>query len=89
MRTTLTLDEDLAARLKELAFKSGKTFKKVVNEALRSGLEAGQRPPRRRRYQLRPASLGGVRPGVDLDRALGLADSLEDEAIARKLELRK
>jgi hypothetical protein len=34
-------------------------------------------------------SLGGVTPGVDLDKALRLAEALEDEAIARKLEMRK
>jgi hypothetical protein len=28
-------------------------------------------------------------PGIDLDKALKLADALEDEALARKLELRK
>lgn len=89
VRTTLTLDDDLAARLKEAAFKTGKPFKQVVNETLRRGLAAGERRPRRKRYRLRPAPLGGVRPGVDLDRALALADALADEAIARKLELRK
>ena len=89
MRTTLTLDDELAVKLKEVAFKSGKSFKAVVNEILRRGLEAGRQPPRRKRYRLRPSSLGGVRPGVDIDRALRLADSLEDEAIARKLEQRK
>ena len=59
------------------------------------------RPPRRyllrrrryllrpRRYRLRPVSLGGVRPGINLDQALRLADALDDEALAHKLELRK
>ena len=35
------------------------------------------------------APLGGVRPGFNLDKALQLSDALEDEGIARKLELRK
>jgi hypothetical protein len=88
MRTTLTLDDDLAAALKEKAYRSGAPFRKVVNEALRAGLsEAGRHPARR--YRLRSASLGGVLPGVDLDRALRLADSLEDVEQARKLEMRK
>ncbi len=89
VRTTLTLDDDLAARLKEAAFRSGRSFKEVVNETLRQGLDSAERRPRRRRYRLRPASLGSVRQGVDLDRALGLADTLEDDEIARKLEQRK
>lgn len=46
-------------------------------------------PPRTKAYRLEPAPLGGVEPGVDLDKALRLADALEDEGVARKLELRK
>lgn len=89
MRTTLTLDDDLAAALKEAAHRGGKSFKATVNETLRAGLAAGGEPPRRKRYRVAPARLGGVRPGIDLDKALRLADALEDEAIARKLEQRK
>ena len=88
MRTTLTLESDVARELKEETRRSGRTFKRVVNEALRAGL-ATQRLKPARRYRLRPASLGGVLPGIDLDRALRLAEVLEDEAVARKLELRK
>lgn len=89
MRTTLTLDDDLASALKEIAYRSGKSFKATVNETLRAGL--GERPaaPQAKRYRLEPASLGSVQPGIDLDRALRLADALEDEGVARKLELRK
>jgi hypothetical protein len=89
MRTTLTLDDDLAIALKETAHRSGTSFKAAVNETLRAGLAARHAPPRPTRYRLRPASLGGPLPGIDLDRALRLADALEDEGIARKLELRK
>ena len=88
MRTTLTLDDDLAEELRTLAHRTRRSFKRVVNEALRAGL-AGHQKTRPRRYRLEPASLGGVRPGFDLDKALQLADALEDEGIARKLELRK
>lgn len=87
MRTTLTLDDDVGIELKRLARKTGRPFKELVNATLRAGLRAQAAPPRP--YRLVAASLGGVMPGVDLDRALRLADSLEDEAIARKLELRK
>ena len=41
MRTTLTLDEQIAKALKEVAHRTGKPFKQVVNEALRAGLAAG------------------------------------------------
>ena len=88
MRTTLTLNADVAADLKRRARRSGRPFRDVVNEALRIGLRA-QTAPAARRYRLHPVSLGGVTPGIDLDRVLRLADALEDEAIARKLEMRK
>lgn len=87
MRTTLTIDDETARRLKERAHRTRRSFKEVVNEALRSGLERG--PARPRRYRLKPAPLGGVRPGIDLDKALRLSDAMEDEGLARKLELRK
>ena len=88
MRTTLTLDDELAEELRTLAHRTRRSFKQVVNEALRTGL-AGHRQNRPRRYRLEPASLGGVRLGFNLDKALQLSDALEDEGIARKLELRK
>ncbi len=89
MRTTLTLDEDVATALKEAAYRTGRSFKAAVNMTLRAGLTALETPPKRKRYRVVPASLGGVKPGVDLDKALQLADALEDEGVARKLELRK
>jgi hypothetical protein len=85
----LTLDDDLAARLKKLAFEQDKPFKQVVNETLRSGLDAAHRPPRARRYRLEPVAMGEPRHDVDLVKALQLADALEDVAIARELEARK
>lgn len=88
MRTTLTLDDQVARELKELAHRAGKPFKDVLNETLRNGLCAKHsRPPKA--YRLATVSLGGVRAGVNLDKALSIADAIEDEEIARKLELRK
>jgi hypothetical protein len=89
VRTTITLDDDVFKRLKETAHRDGKPFKQVVNETLRHGIAANDAPPRARRYRLDPTSLGGTLPDIDLDRALRLADALEDEAIVRKLEARK
>jgi hypothetical protein len=40
MRTTLTLDPDVAARLRQSAEASGRPYKQVVNQALRAGLDA-------------------------------------------------
>ena len=46
MRTTLTLDDDVAVRLEREVRKRGGSFKSVVNDLLRAGLDA--RPPRRK-----------------------------------------
>lgn len=71
MRTTLTIDDKIAEALKKRAFESGKSFKQVVNETLRAGLEGDL--PKKRRYQLCPVSMGQVRPGVNLDKANQIA----------------
>jgi hypothetical protein len=88
MRTTLTIDDGLAKALKELAHRSNKPFKQVVNETLRAGLSAAQ-TRHGKPYRLKPAALGGVLPGIDLDRALALADAIEDQEVAAKMRLRK
>jgi len=89
MRTTLTIDDRIAKALKALAHRSGKSFKQILNETLQAGLAAREAPAKARPYWVKPASLGGVLPGVDLTKAVQLAGSLEDEEIARKLALRK
>ncbi len=76
MRTTVTLDPDLANRLKEVARERRITFTSAINAALRAGLEAGN--VERGKYREKTYDLG-VRPGVDLTKALPLAAALEDE----------
>lgn len=59
MRTTLTLDDDVAARLERVREKRRQTLKAVVNEALRAGLEALDKPrPAAKPYRIRPFNLG-------------------------------
>lgn len=84
MQTTLTLDDEVAEELKEVADRAGKPFTEVVNETLRKGLHpADALSPKP--YRLETFSLG-VR---DIDKARHMADALEDEEIARKLEMGK
>ena len=57
MRTTLTLDDDVAVKLRAAA--KGRSFKDVVNETLRAGLTAlEKRAPPRKRYRTRGFDLG-------------------------------
>jgi hypothetical protein len=84
----MTIDDRIAKALKALAHRTGKPFKQVVNETLQKGLLAADaRKPRL--YRLKPVPLGGALPGVDLDKALRLSSAIEDEEIARELDLRK
>jgi Ribbon-helix-helix protein, copG family len=85
MRTTVTIDPDLDAKFRRIARERGISFKEALNAALREGLGAHAST---RRYRLTARPLG-LRPGIDLDRALRLASALEDEETVRKLELRK
>jgi hypothetical protein len=85
-RTTVTLDPDVDAKLKQLARERGVSFKIALNDAIRLGIgrAAGEEEP----YDV-PARALGVRPGVNLDKSLRLASELEDSELVRKLELRK
>lgn len=89
MRTTLTIDDEIASRLKEIAYRTGKSFKSVVNESLRAGITGSADVPAPKSFRLRPASLGEVVGPYNIDKALLLADRIEDEEIARKLQMRK
>ena len=84
MRTTLTLDRDVAERLRSEMRRTGKSLKATVNEALRLGLRLRGKPPRAPRFEVQPHSFG-FKPGVDLDRMNQLVDELEVEETARKL----
>jgi hypothetical protein len=56
VRTTLTLDDDVASLLKKEARKAGEPFKQVVNRYLRLGLTAAKLPARKR-FVVRPWNL--------------------------------
>jgi len=81
MRTTFTLDDDIAERLKDLARRERVSFRRVVNETLRRGLSAqeprGRRPARFRVEPFRSA----FRPGVDPLRLNQLVDDLEARGV--------
>ena len=85
MRTTLTLDSDVADALKEQARREDKPFKQVVNDLLRRGmsLEKGA-GAKAKPFRVKPHR-GGFKPGVDLLKLNQLTDDLEvDDFVADK-----
>ena len=78
MRTTLTLDDDVLDRARQLAAKLRKPFRAVVNEALRSGLTGLEDGATQRRYVTEPRAMG-LRAGDDLDNIQELIAQIEGE----------
>jgi predicted DNA-binding ribbon-helix-helix protein len=83
MRTTLTLDDDVAVKLRELAERQKLTFKQAVNQVLRRGLTAQERPARRGKSYRVETFRSAFRPGVDPLRLTQLSDELEVERAER------
>lgn len=84
MRTTLTIDDDLAAILERERERKGVSLKEVVNSLLRRGLELEQLAPVRPLVVTRPHDYR-FRPGIDLDKLNQLVDELEVEGVAERL----
>ena len=82
MRTTLTLDEDVAHSLREQAALYNVSFKQVVNDALRRGLGPPQ-AEKRKPFKVRPIG-GGLRPDIDPFRLNQLYDELEIQSFLEK-----
>ena len=85
MRTTLTLDDDLAGLLKLRARELGIPFKEAVNRTIRAGLGEAGAARRHPAPKTMPHSFG-FRPGVDLDKLGQLSDELEAESFAEKID---
>lgn len=89
MRTTVTLDPEVAEMLKQYAHRRRTSFKAALNELIRRGLSVqvradGKRPG----FVVRPHS-GGFRPGIDPTKLNQLVDQLEAEEVVRKARRRR
>jgi len=78
VRTTLTLDDDVANLLHKEVRQSKMSFKQAVNHFLRQGLMAGIQPPRRQ-FVVKPRRMG-LPPGLTYDNIGELLDVLEGAA---------
>src|SRR5664279_3089603 len=83
MRTTLTIDDDLAGILQRRARELDKPFKELVNTALRKGL-AENLTEKQHKVVVRPHDFGSLKAGLDMDRMNQLVDELEVEEYLRK-----
>ena len=82
MRTTLTIDDDLANSLKEQARQRKVPLRQVVNDALRRGLEQetnGDKPP----YRVRSLNLG-LRPGIDETNLRHIDEEMHDKELIER-----
>ncbi len=77
MRTTLTLDEDVATRLRAEARKTDRSFRETVNDALRRGLAAPRASGARKRFTVVARDLGALSPGLSLDNIGELLERIE------------
>jgi plasmid stability protein len=79
MRTTLTLDDDVAAKLKGEARRGGRSFKEIVNETLRRGLASQRAASPRKAFRVEARDLG-LKPGLSLDNVAELLEQVEAPA---------
>ena len=75
MRTTLSLDDDVANLLKKEVRRSGSSFKEAVNHFLRLGL-AAEKQQSRKPFTVTPRPLG-LPPGMSYDNVEELIEALE------------
>ena len=81
------MDPDTERLLRQAMRERGLSFKAALNEAIRAGLTKASRPPRTRFVQ--KTFRLGAEQSFRWDKALAVAEAMEDEELGRKLSLRK
>ncbi len=79
MRTTLTLDRDVAAKLRDEMTRTRTSMKDVVNTFLRRGLESPREEDLAAPFAVKARPMG-IREGFDIDDIGGLLDLLDGPA---------
>lgn len=77
MRTTLTLDDDVAAKLEAEARRSGLSFKETVNTMLRIGIAARRGRLPRQPFKIKPLPLEPIDANFDFDNIETLLDQVD------------
>jgi hypothetical protein len=76
VRTTLTIDDDIARLVQEEVRRSGGSLKGTVNDLLRHGLNARRNPQPRKRFVVTPRKMG-LPPGLSYDSIPDLLEAIE------------
>lgn len=77
MRTTLTLDDDIAAKLANASRTSGKPFKEVVNSLLRHALFETRPAKNAAAFVVQPQKMGALKAGFTLDKISAVLEEAE------------
>lgn len=83
MRTTVTLDPDVAERIQQASLSGKRSQKAIINEALRSGLGLAHEQKVEEQFRVRPIR-SAFRSGVDIGKLNQLADEVEAESYVQK-----
>jgi hypothetical protein len=78
IRTTVTLDDDVLARVKRESQSRGASFRDTLNDLLRAALLGVDNKPRRRTLRIKPTHMG-YKPGLNYDNIESLLEYGEGE----------
>jgi hypothetical protein len=84
MRTTVTLDPDVAMNIKKRMADKNLSFKETLNQTLRHGLKVVEKEKKRAPFKVIPHSFG-FKPGIDQNKLGQLLDQLDAEEFVRKM----
>ena len=83
----MTLDPDVERLIRDAMRERSISFKEALNEAARIGL-SGKGPKRAAKFTQKSFRMGETQE-FRWDKALAVADAIEDEELSRKIVLRK
>lgn len=87
MRTTVRLNEDLLARLKQYAAQRNRTMASVLEDAVRQLLDRQEPLLPRQTIDLVVFTGDGLMPGIDIDNSRTWKEVLADEDAAKLLRV--
>ena len=76
VRTTVTLDEDVYTRLRQVSRERGVPLTQSINDALRSALSSPAQPARKVKFKIKTYRMG-LKPGINYDSTTDMLDAAE------------